>query len=230
MLNPFFSYFGSKYRVGRHYSEPKYSTIIEPFAGSAGYSLRFPDKRVQLIDSYEPIVQLWNYLIKVSEEEILSLPVRDFDRDHPVDALRIAPEAKLLLGFWLTESQTSASRYPLSQSRGGNWTKRKRALVADQLQYIRHWKAQHASYADIVDPGPATWFIDPPYQQAGRRYRQRNIDYGHLADWCKSRQGQVIVCEQHPAAWLPFVPLIEHNNASNRSYKEVVYERVRVLA
>jgi len=33
-----FSYFGSKARIGNKYPKPIYDTIIEPFAGAAGYS------------------------------------------------------------------------------------------------------------------------------------------------------------------------------------------------
>jgi hypothetical protein len=59
---------------------------------------------------------------------------------------------------------------------------------------------------DIPDQGPATWFVDPPYEVAGRAYRFHDIDYAHLGDWCRSRSGQVIVCENAGANWLPFRP------------------------
>jgi hypothetical protein len=32
------------------------------------------------------------------------------------------------------------------------------------------------------------------------------IDYSALADWCTSLPGQVIVCENDGATWLPFRP------------------------
>lgn len=43
-LKPFFTYFGGKYRIAPRYPKPQYNTIIEPFAGSAGYSLRYPER------------------------------------------------------------------------------------------------------------------------------------------------------------------------------------------
>ena len=133
MLHPFFSYFGSKYRMAKHYPKSLYTTIIEPFAGSAGYSLLYPYKNVILYDNYEPVISLWDYLIKVKKEEILSLPLDNnghpFCKEYPVSDCDIAPEAKILIGFWLTESQTNPSRYPLSKSRGGNWTEKKRMLM-----------------------------------------------------------------------------------------------------
>lgn len=221
-LNPFFSYFGSKYRIAKEYQSPKFPKIIEPFAGSAGYSLLYPDRNIVLYDTYEPVIILWNYLINVSENDILSLPVKSFDKNNSIDDLNISQEAKILMGFWLTESQTSPSRYPLSKSRGGNWTERKKHKIAKQLQYIRHWKAELKSYED-VDNEESTWYIDPPYQQAGKRYRQNKIDYKHLAEWSISRKGQVIVCEQEPAKWLDFKLLRECSNASNKTYREVVW-------
>ena len=224
MLHPFFSYFGSKFRLAKCYPKPQCDEIIEPFAGSAGYALLYPEKQVSLYEAYYPIVELWDWLIKVKEEEILALPLGPFDKEHPVESEVSCRPAQLLMGFWLTESQTNASRYPLSKSRGGNWSARKRQTIASQLQYIRHWKVQHLSFENIVNVR-ATWYIDPPYEEAGSRYRFNRIDYPALAQWCKERNGQVIVCEQNNATWLPFEHLRFGRNASNKDYKELVWHR-----
>ena len=52
----------------------------------------------------------------------------------------------------------------------------------------------------------ATWFVDPPYADAGRAYKHgaQGIDFSALADWCRSRNGQTVVCENFGADWLPF--------------------------
>ena len=212
--------------MAKHYPSPFYDVIIEPFAGAAGYSLMYPGKKIILYDNYEPIVMLWDYLIKVKKEEILSLPLdnngHQFCKEYPISDCNIAAEAKILIGFWLTESQTSSSRYPLSKSRGGNWTDRKRAMIANQVDAIRHWKIENKSYAE-VDNQECTWHIDPPYSQAGKRYRNSNIDYSHLAEWCKERQGQAIVCEQKGASWLDFSTFKKASNGSNKKYEEVMW-------
>ena len=78
-----------------------------------------------------------------------------------------------------------------------------RERIAAQLEHIRHWRVQLASYASAPDTA-ATWFIDPPYLAKGAHYRQRPLDYARLAEWCRARAGQVIVCEAQGAAWLPF--------------------------
>lgn len=86
------------------------------------------------------------------------------------------------------------------------WGEAIRERIASQLQYIRHWKVFNESYWK-ASQGFATWFVDPPYSNpAGRLYKHNKIDYGALSCWCKSREGQVIVCEQEGADWLPFEP------------------------
>lgn len=227
MLHPFFSYFGSKYRLAKYYPKPLCDVIIEPFAGAAGYSLLYPEKNIILYDNYEPVVMLWDYLIKVKKEEILRLPLNyngyEFSKENPVSDCNIATEAKTLIGFWLTESQTSPSRYPLSKSRGGNWTFRKRNMIANQVDYIKHWKIKNESYDKIDCNNKSTWFIDPPYSQAGKRYRNNTINYQHLSLWCKERYGQIIVCEQKGANWLEFCDLKSVSNGSNKKYQEVMW-------
>lgn len=229
MLHPFFSYFGSKYRLAKYYPKPKHGAIIEPFAGSAGYSLLYPDREIILYEVYDPIVELWQYLTKVTEKEILGLPLGPFTKENPIDNANICDPAKTLLGFWNTQSQTHPSRYPLSKSRGNYWSERKRQMLASQLYAIRHWKIEKASFDEIPQKmlnRKATWFIDPPYEEGGKRYRFNKINYEMLGNWCKSRNGQVIVCEQDKARWLEFKPLKAEcrvRNASNDGYKELVW-------
>lgn len=227
-LRPFFSYYGSKFRLAPHYAPPRYTTIYEPFAGSAGYALAYPDRRVVLIDKDPVIAGLWNYLIHVSPEEIMRLPAHV----ENVDDHAIPQEAKWLIGFWLNAATTAPCRTPskwVRQAQAGDnwesqpspgrtrvgytpqaakdrfWGEGKRALIASQVDKIRHWEVRHGSYADIPDE-EATWFVDPPYRVMGAYYKMsaKQIDFAHLGEWCRSRSGQVIVCENAGAGWLPF--------------------------
>ena len=50
-MKPMFSYFGSKYKLAKHYGAPRFDTVIEPFAGSAAYSLYWEPKNVILYDA-----------------------------------------------------------------------------------------------------------------------------------------------------------------------------------
>jgi hypothetical protein len=185
-----------------------HNIIIEPFAGSAGYSLRYPDRKVRLYDADPIICGVWDYLIHVSPEEIRALPV-DF---YYIEELKIIPEAKALIGFCCNKGTTSPGKSPSKWMRTDGkasscnyWSPAKKELVATQVPRIRHWTATQSSYLDIPNQS-ATWFIDPPYEVAGRAYKFHDIDYPALGDWCRSRSGQVTVCENAGADWLPFRP------------------------
>lgn len=69
-----FSYYGSKSRVVDLYEPPKYGVIIEPFAGSARYSLKYFDREIELYDTYSVVTDIWKWLQSCSEKDILSLP------------------------------------------------------------------------------------------------------------------------------------------------------------
>lgn len=87
---------------------------------------------------------------------------------------------------------------------------------------------RHGSYWEAPDV-EATWFIDPPYQYANRRgykYGASTIDFERLKEFVLSRRGQVIVCEQEGADWMPFMPLggiVTHRGSVSR---EVVWTPV----
>lgn len=230
-LRPFFGYYGGKWRDAvKHYPAPAFGTIIEPFAGSAGYSMRYPDRSVVLCEVDPILVGVWNYLIRVRASEILAIP--DVEPGGSVDDLRIPQEARWLVGFWMNRGTASPRKSPSKWMRdgirpGSFWGDRVRQTIAGQVDSIRHWRVFHCSYADCpVEPRAATWFVDPPYQLAGRHYRfsSEGLDYSALAAWCRERAGQVIVCENGGASWLPFRELadIKTTRAGWRS-KEVVW-------
>jgi len=221
-LKPFFSYYGSKWTIIENYPIPTTETIIEPFAGSSQYALRYPYKNVYLYDLDENIVQIWDYLINVSEKEILSL---DLNFKH-IDDSKLTEIQKILVGFWIAQGGTypKKSKTQFSIDNNLNWPYR----VASQLQYIRHWKIQHCSYADIPDHC-GTWFIDPPYIDKGIFYRRssRSIDYDHLAKWSTERLHEYIVCENLGANWLPFVSLCNLVNNKAQQTKEAIYTNMQ---
>jgi hypothetical protein len=208
LLRPFFSFFGSKWRIARRYPAPIGGTILEPFAGSAGYALRYPSLSVTLYEIDPKIASIWQYLIKVKESEILSLPLMMED----ITSLPICEDAKTLIGFWLNKGVAQPCKVPSAWMRRPEyasqfWGESIRRRIATQVEHIRHWKVLNLSYCFAPDIR-ATWFIDPPYKIAGRHYRFNSVDYSRLSEWCRSRTGRVIVCENEGADWLPFNPLI----------------------
>lgn len=212
-LRPMFRYYGAKWRDAKRYPEPRHETLIEPFAGSAGYALRHWRRRVILCDLDEHIAATWRYLLRVLPAEILALP--DIEDGQSVDDLDVPPEARVLIGWWLNCSSAprkTPSAWMMAwrdRKPGSVWSARTRERIARQVEQIRHWRFVQADYREIDHVGRATWFVDPPYQGMGKHYRHgpQCLDYDALGAWCRGREGQVIVCENEGADWLPFDPL-----------------------
>lgn len=231
-----FSYFGSKYKLAKHYGRPQHDLVIEPFAGSAGYSLFWEPENVLLVDKNPDICAIWRYLIGVHEHEILFLPTK-FDN---VEEIKVSEDAKKLIGFWIARGQTSPM---LKKSVWGIeyqddrqckvWSDAAKFRIASQLKKIRHWRIFEGCYS-IIENQKAHWFIDPPYEKIGHKYPFKNINYDQLATWCQNRQGFVQVCEQKDAQWLPFIPfrnvnsfhsLKEHGGREIKVSREVLYQQ-----
>ena len=233
-LKPFWRYYGGKWRAAPRYPQPLHATIVEPFAGAAGYALRHYQRKVVLIEKYTVIAEMWRWLIGASRAEVLAIP-EVFDLD---DLPSWVPQgARALVGFGLAEGAGSPRQRmspvarrnrgtrperPNSANHARGWSPAMKDRVASQVEHIRHWRVIEGDYTEAPDL-VATWFIDPPYQVAGNKvyvHRAKNIDYDALGEWSKRRQGQIVVCENDGASWLPFQPLYSTtttmNGASNR--------------
>ena len=211
-MQPFWNYYGGKFRAAPRYPAPQFQTIVEPFAGAAGYSLRYADRAVTLVEKYPIVAEMWRYLIAVSPAEVRRIPVVEHIDELPA---WVPAGARALVGFTLTtaaasprKSLTSGLRkLRASGRRLGGWYAERRERVASQVERIRHWTIIEGDYTEAPNV-EATWFIDPPYQFAGSHYVHRLAPYEYrlLADWCHLRRGQVMVCENVGATWLPFKP------------------------
>jgi hypothetical protein len=228
-LKPFFSFYGAKWRSAPHYPPPTHRTIIEPFAGSAGYAVRHHDRAVVLVDADPIIAGLWRYLIDVSAAEVRALP----SVVEHVDEIVGPQEARWLVGFWLnkgTESprlRPSAGMRRLQAGRPGTfWGEVIRERIASQVEQIRHWRVIEGDYSTAPDI-EATWLIDPPYADKGSYYRVKFSRYDELGAWCRTRRGQVIACEQHGATWLPFRTLDARTKSTRGVSHEVVWTGAR---
>lgn len=227
-LPPLLSYYGSKYTLAPRYPHPQHRQIIEPFAGGASYSLCHAEHDVLLVDKYEKLIAVWQYLIAASPSEILSIPL--LGHDETVDDLAVCQEARWLVGWWLNIAVASPrkrmskwGRVPDARTgkprvRVEMWGERCRERIASTVPHIKHWRAVCADYANLDIAQPATWFVDPPYQLAGKHYvhGSKGIDFAALGAWCASLSGQVLVCENAGASWLPFQPFAV--GASSRNY------------
>lgn len=108
-LWPFFCFYGGKWRAAPRYPKPQYRTVIEPFAGAAGYATRYADRDVILVERDPVIASLWRWLIAATPNDILSLPGVI---DTTVDVLDIPKDAKSLIGFWCNKATTAPCLSP----------------------------------------------------------------------------------------------------------------------
>lgn len=217
-----FSYYGRKSKTAGLYPQPKKEIIIEPFAGAAAYSLHENnwEKQVKIVDKYEVVINIWKYLQGSKPEDILSLP--DFKKGDKISKhTQLIKEERDLIGFCINRGNSTPVR---QASNYNNWDKDK-VRIASDLYKIAHWDIIHGSYRDLENED-ATWFIDPPYQKMGKYYKHNgdSIDFFHLGKWCKERQGQVIVCENKGANWLPFEDLYEFRGVAKKNTEVLYYQ------
>ena len=229
MIRPFWRFYGGKWRAAPKYPKPELNTIIEPFAGAAGYSCRYPNSRVILIDADPVIAATWRYLIATPASEILAIP--DIPHGGTVDDLTVCQEARWLVGWWCNAGSTEPKKSPSKWAHfkgvhnWGGWCDKSRNRIAKSVEFIRHWKILEGDYR-IAPDIEATWFIDPPYQTvAGRCYRKQPDSFIDLGIWAQKRKGQIIACDQVGANWLPWTSNINVKSAKSRQSSEVFYHR-----
>lgn len=224
-----FSYYGSKSKIVDYYPRPKYGKIIEPFAGSARYALKYWENEVLLVDKYPVVVSIWKWLQQCSEQDIMKLPL--LSRGIDIRTLSLSEEEKLFLSFMSSAGSKSPSWTvsPFAAEQFEVSGRKRYEKIAKQLYKIRHWEIVESCYTSL-DNQIATWFVDPPYTEGGQYYphSSKRIDYSYLASWCKSRQGQVIVCENNKANWLPFVPMRRMQGVNNRNSMECIWSNTPV--
>lgn len=213
------SYYGSKSKMVDCYPRPKFDILIEPFAGCAKYSLKHFEKQVVIVDKYKVLIDVWQYLQQASEADILKLP--RLKRGESIkDHKYLAEVEQNFLGFLVCNGLESP-RMNVSSFEGVN-VERDLKRIASTLFKIRHWKIKLGTYEDIENV-EATWFIDPPYQFGGEHYKEssKNLNFEKLGEWCKSRNGQVIVCENTKASWLPFLPVKKMSGSVHKTTEAI---------
>lgn len=219
-----FSYYGSKSKIVDYYPAPRFDTIIEPFAGSARYSLKYWEHDVILVDKYDVIVKIWQWLQQASRWDIMGLPV--LKKGEKITREMFDCEGEFLLMGFLNAQGLPTTRENVSKFGERDFSDNQRKL-SKQLHKIKHWTILQGDYKDIENR-PATWFIDPPYQYGGEHYKESNrkINFQELAVWCQDRKGQAIVCENTKADWLPFKPMVQMTGMKHTT-TEAIWSNLR---
>jgi site-specific DNA-adenine methylase len=224
-----FYYYGAKNLLSRYYPEPRYDTIIEPFAGSAAYScfhlLKNKNLKALLCDKDDDVAETWDFLLKCSERDILNYKTPTIG-EHAYEFL--------IKTCTVSNASSKCKKMKYTERLDRVFQIQKRRIlkflpIRDRITFI------HGDYSNIKNL-ENTWFIDPPYQitdkngsvfQNGDGYSKKcnvsNIEFEKLGDWCRGRNGQVIVCEKEGANWLPFEKFRTNKTSLNKNYNEVIY-------
>jgi 16S rRNA G966 N2-methylase RsmD len=175
---------------------------------------------VLLIDKFETIIKLWKWLQQCEPNDILGLP--KLKQGDDIRTFKLTAEETTLLGFCAglgaAAPQFKVSRF--ADFDNGNSKTYKR--IASNLHKIKHWEIGQGCYTEIENE-TATWFIDPPYQYGGEYYKENKINFIELAEWCKSRNGQTIVCENTKADWLEFKPVVKNKGTRTTKTVEAIW-------
>lgn len=215
-----FYYYGRKKQIAKYYPSPNYSVIVEPFAGSAAYSLYGDNwkKEVILVEKDRRVASIWEWLINEATPELIKKLPDLTVGEKSSEFLHIIHAATKMAFHYKTIKVTPVL--------ARNWEISKR-YIQGNLFKIKHWRIICADYSAAPDV-EATWFIDPPYKEdsgKGYHYGSGSLDYNHLAKWAKSREGEIIFCEGLYGDYLPFTSLLELKGVAGKSSKEVYYYR-----
>jgi site-specific DNA-adenine methylase len=232
-------YTGSKWQATKtgKYPAPIHSTIIEPFAGSAGYSLNYADRNIILCEINPDIVDVWRMIQKNWRLE-KRLPA-EIKMGTVVEEMRgVDEEVKLFLHY---KACSSHAGYRLKFTERGAlyWPLARRRVLA-MAGLIKHWDIRHVSFEALDPPRKAaTWFVDPPYQavglaRKGSDYKFWRLNYELLAECVQERwRGQVIVAEQIESTWLPFKPLYalaaQHRDGIKQTMEAIYYKERNLM-
>lgn len=226
-----FYFYGGKRRLARFYPPPQHQVVVEPFAGSASYSVKQlipvkgarPIERAILVEKDPRVCEIWKRLLAMEVDDLLDHPIPKAG-ERTSDFLYMTSACSNRIAR--IEEMTVTTRMPVVLKRMFRQIAAVLPHVKDRVEII---EGDYTAAPDIE----ATWFIDPPYHVTGRPQSRGmgyaegcnsfSLDYEALATWCRERRGQKIVCEQEGATWLPFEHLRPARNSIGNKVTELVW-------
>lgn len=236
VTGPLFKWFGSKWLASKLYPAPEHDVIFEPFAGSAGYSLRHHEKRVVIWEANANLNMLWSWLIDhATSADVLEIPL-GLPIGTDITGLGLQLGQALLLKHW-QRTNNVGDCWTVSPwgDKPGQWTANTRARVAEELHAVKHWKLE-----ELRPDRAGTYFIDPPYLYNYRYCFKTAFDHQGLVEKLKMipSPSQIIVCEAacqktgRVPDYLPFEPFARRitsrrKKTENHHSSEYLYQEKR---
>ena len=131
MTGPLFKWFGSKWLSAKTLPPPIHDSIIEPFAGSAGYALRHARHQVLVCETDPHVHALWTWIVReATEDAIRAIPV-SVPEGTDIRTLGLSAGQALLLKTW-QRTNNVGDCWTVSPwgNKPGQWTANTRARVA----------------------------------------------------------------------------------------------------
>lgn len=171
-----FRYSGSKKRLLKHLPGPPFGVtrIVEPFAGSAAYSLAYKPSRVFLAEATQGVRALWQWLITTATRQDLldlaalrakeKIDVRKLNLDLPRETLLRLTSSGVYVG--------QLSSWALYPQHNVDFSK-----IISQLPYIKQHvdPTVRSDYRETteLDDGRTLFFVDPPYLGTQGNYQDK---------------------------------------------------------
>lgn len=211
-----FSYYGAKTKIVDVYPPPEFPRIVEPFAGSARYALKYFDRDVTLYEVYPKVFAVWEYLIRATKNDILALP--DLKVGDDIRNFHLSDAEKWLIGYQLQRGNARPGCIVNARCR---WNHDK-IRIANEVQKVKHWRVFMESGLAHEWREDSTYFVDPPYTVQKHGYAFGSIDYKSLAARVHSHRGQIIVCGNSDDKWLDFQPIAQMRG-TKKTHIECMY-------
>ncbi len=131
-LPPFFKHYGSKWLLAKKLPAPRYDRIVEMFGGAGGYSCRWHDRDVTLIDIDPGTVAIWHYLQQASVGDIMALP-GDLPRE---DFALLGKVCRALRGQVIAHEQEGADWLPFEPWQTANTGRAANGVRGRRAEYL----------------------------------------------------------------------------------------------
>lgn len=159
-----FDYYGSKNALAKKYQFPRRNLIIEPFAGSAGYTMyhleRDKSLHAILCEKSDKVFEAWQYLKHATVDDLRNYKIPNAgEKTSDFFAMASSASNAFLKSNYMTMSERMAGRMRMELKR-----------MERLLPLMERIEIVHGTYEELENEN-ATWFIDPPYQQVNGAIR-----------------------------------------------------------